>query len=148
MGWWAIGQDDDVMGDEPLDLLIEMFRFYTKMTSQKPNLQEVVDALAQILRTDGDEIILDPPSLGNRAIAGRLVGPPALVSAPEAPADKLLFGMASTLPRVARSYEEAGYGRKPRLSELLEAFTAILHHEPERFLRETEGLELEAFALH
>jgi hypothetical protein len=147
MGWWATGHDDDMMGDEPLDILGGMFEFHAQMTDRKPSLQEVVDALAQMLRTDGDEMIADPSSLVGRRIEARLAGRPALASAAEAPIDDLLFGMASTLRQIARSYEEAGYDRKPRLSEILEAFTAVVQHEPERYLRETEGQELEAFAL-
>ena len=147
MGWWATGHDDDVIGDDPLDILGAMFSFHTQMTDQKPSLQEVVDALAQMLRTDGDEMVVDPASLTGRQIEARLKGRPALASAAEAPADDLLFGMASTLRQIARSYEEAGYDRKPRLSELLEAFSTVLRHEPERYLRETGGQELEAFAL-
>ena len=147
MGWWATGHGDDVLGDEPLDVLVGMFRFYTTMTNEKPSLQEVLDALAQILRTDGDEILSDPASLEGRTLAAGLVDGPPLLSAPEAPADKLLLGMASSLPRIARAYEDAGYGRKPRLSELLAVFTAVLHHEPERFLRDGVGPRLEAFAV-
>jgi hypothetical protein len=138
-----------------------MFSFHTQMTGEKPSLQEVVDVLAHMLRTDGDEMVGDPSSLAGRQIEARqlrvrqralrrhhgLKGRPALASAAEAPTDDLLFGLASTLRQIARSYEEAGYDRKPRLSEFLEVFTAVLGHEPERYLRETAGQELEAFSL-
>jgi hypothetical protein len=148
MGWWATGHGDDVMGDDPADILIGMFKYYMEISGKKPSLQEVLDALAHILRSDGSEILADSESMKGRHLAVRFSSSePALVSRPQALVDELLLNFAVSLREVAESYEQSGLSRKPRVSEVLEAFTAILHAEPERFLREAEGTKIEAFEL-
>jgi hypothetical protein len=137
------------MGDDPADILGEMFTFHAQVSGRKPRLREVLDALAHILRSDGSEIVANPELMKGRQLLARLASPdPPLVSrAEEAPVDELLLNLAVSLREVAEAYEQSGLSRKPRLSEILEAFTAVLCDEPQRYLSEAGGLRLEAFTL-
>jgi hypothetical protein len=46
--------------------------------------------------------------------------------------DKPSDGFSSGLPRIAQAYEER-FGRKPRLTEVLQAFEQVIDADPSRY---------------
>lgn len=145
MGWWATGHGDDVMGDDVVDTLIDGFRLL-EQKGRKPTFQEIIDAAADLVRSDGEEFLSDAESLGGRPIEAVFeTSAPTLVSRPDPPADELRSTMAGVFREVAGLYLGTDYHRKPRLTELLEAMAFVLRVRPERFLREAEDLSLAGF---
>jgi hypothetical protein len=54
MGWWATGEDEDIIGDPPADTLDFTLKaiaeHYEYLQQPKPTLQQVLNAIASVLR--------------------------------------------------------------------------------------------------
>jgi hypothetical protein len=114
------------------------------MTKRKPSLQEVLDATAQVLRFDGREYLADEASLGDAGLEAVVEPGSRVISRPEAPVDDVLLNLSVAFGKIARAYQDSALHRKPRLSELLEGLAFVLRGNPERVLRDAEGLKVQS----
>ncbi len=146
MGWWSTGRPGEVMGDEVADEIVAGFDFLEGATGKKPNFQELLDATAQTVLSDGGVFLSDADSVRGKPLEAVFESAaPTLVSRPNPPIDDLLFNLGSMFRRVARHYLNTDDRRKPRLTELLDGLAFVLRVKPERLLRDAEGLKLVEF---
>ena len=68
MGWWSTSRPGEIMGDDVADEIAAGFQFLLDMTSKKPSFQELLDATAQIVRSDGGEFLLDADAVRGKPI--------------------------------------------------------------------------------
>jgi hypothetical protein len=150
MSWWETG-DGKLMGDEPADVAGDALAAVAAERSArqlpKPNLKEILDALAVACRAAVPELV-DAANRGKpaRLVAiqeggGRIEGDGANL----APGDPAVNLFAEAVVNIARAYQE-DWERKPQLRELLYAFVFVLGGGPEDYLADAEGLVLDSIA--
>jgi hypothetical protein len=142
MGWWRTKSEcDDIIGDGPIDTATSALRSIANKAI-KPSLQELLDALAHTIRTTSRGLI-EPAAPADVQIEALLSSPPGTLTSrsavPEARAARALEG---ALRAITADYQDSSLERLPRLSEVLAIFAFVLRHEPQRFLREADAIEL------
>ena len=147
MSWWEIGQGD-VIGDIPADIISRTFKkittSYGETGSQKPSIQEVLDAIISVLQIQPNDFISNVGVMHIQKIIVKLEGGPNNVFSKEnGTADnKLIESFRDAFEEIAQEYIER-WGRKPRLRELLNCIIFILGYKPEEFLSIPEGISIE-----
>ncbi|MGI2902003.1 hypothetical protein [Tolypothrix sp. VBCCA 56010] len=67
MGWWATGEDEDIIGDPPADTLDFTLKViaehYEELQQPKPTLQQVLNAIASVLRMKLGDLVEDALSI-------------------------------------------------------------------------------------
>lgn len=149
MGWWSIDDTEDLMGDGPADeigvLLDDLAHERSAEGAPKPTLAELLRAIAEVLRSDGPEIIEDASQLQLSRLKG-IVAQSAkgdVTGSLDEFADPVLAGaLHSAFERVGREYKTLPEPRLPRLRELLAAVSFVLRPHPDRYLSDASGFEL------
>ncbi|MES1240581.1 MAG: hypothetical protein ABUT39_03085 [Acidobacteriota bacterium] len=124
MSWWDT-PDGRVLGDGPADLFRAALRSFAKR--RRPTLPELLAAAGEALGTPG-------------LVASREGGPD--VQAAEGPADADLVSALREAFEAIRTEYRTYVDREPELEEILETIDFIVGYRPERFLSDTEGLEI------
>ena len=141
MGWWDDG--DHLMGDEPADQVEDLFRTLTARLAKDDWHHVTVSGLAKAF----GEAVAQEPALVSPAVSG--------VSAREALQDALTtlcvgagyapvvrefessdlgWIVANAARRLSMAWVDSGATRRPRLGELVSAFTFVVRPAPERYL--------------
>lgn len=139
MGWWRIGNDDDVIGDGPADIaqaaLEQIARPRRAKAQQKPALDQLLTALASAINRRSGNLLEDGGAACIRRLEARCDPESIYVSADDlSHADPTLVKVLDrALDTVSHEYKDV-LQRKPRLSELLHVFRFVLGPEPVRYL--------------
>jgi len=145
MSWWDIREKDSVIGDRPADILgtalQDIDRTWFEQTGQRPTLQQLVDAIAVILRTNFEAFCCDAMGASVERIVVRLKEHPDLVSEgigidTDCP---LIVRLSEAIADVVQVYE-AEWERKPRLTEIVENFAFVMRGE--EYLLNGQAVEL------
>lgn len=140
MGWFET--DAGLLGDGPVDLLEDRMAEWAAEGIQ-PSWQQWLDGVAAALHDRGREWIADSGALAGLQVCARFSPPGVeLRSRPDAPRDRCHDVMSDAFQHISEEYEEMQH-RKPTARELLGTLAFSLSVEPERFLRNEEGLTLE-----
>ncbi len=123
MGWWKTGIDNDIIGDQPVDELfftLEAIALRCEELQQpKPTLQQVLDAIASVLRMKLAELVSDGDGISIKRLVARLEPPSTIVSGEGSTADTyLVTAFSEGLENVSMCYESV-LKRQPKLRELL-----------------------------
>lgn len=138
MSWWDTGQQDDVIGDRPADLiggaLKDIARTSADKQLPKPTLESLLRALGLALTTGTGEYLDAHPDL-QEIVAEDALG--VRVSSGPLRAEPLVPDLTERLRKAlhlnAAAYMER-WERKPRLTELLATLEFVLGYRPEDFL--------------
>lgn len=147
MSWWDTGNKDDVIGDEPADLvrhaLTEIAQTRAQRAQEKPKLADLLHAVVTVALTSRGKLLEKTPS-GLKEIVVEL-------KSGETVSSVLLQGAGATsdivrlltenLGQVAAVYRER-WQRNPRFSEWLETLSFVLRYRPEEFLHDGQEFPL------
>ncbi|ACK72524.1 hypothetical protein PCC7424_4153 [Gloeothece citriformis PCC 7424] len=153
MGWWQTGQNDDIIGDSPADTLAETFQMivsnYQQQHKPKPTLEEVLDAIASILREQAVNLVEDGENLSFKRLLVELESNSVQISGGEkdSPDEQLIQALSNAFLTIAEQYEDA-VNRKPRVTELLACVRFILGYQPEEYLLIDEGNAVKKISLN
>ncbi len=140
MGWWQTF--DNVIGDRPADILGIMFENITKNAEEqgnpKPTLEEVLSGVKIALNQNPGELVAEREIMAIKKIVARLEDKPEVESdVPHSTvAKQLALTFRPKFEAVTKTYQES-FGRKPKLSELLESINFVLN--PEEYLSVEPG---------
>ena len=145
MGWWKTGQNKDIIGDVPADIISSMFktivRNYEELGKEKPTLSEMLSALLIALRTEPEKILEVAEAISIRRLVATInPGGTEITSQLDGKAvdEMLVKRLRGELELVTTSYLET-LERKPKLSELLACLAFILGSNPEKYLSGIQG---------
>src|SRR5215510_6449241 len=131
MSWWDTGEDDDVIGDEPADLIRHSLQEIA--AGRKPKLEELLGAIGVVTNGIVGKEMLENVPANLRGITAKLKSDETvsvrLYTGDEVNKD-LLAVLTDNLRAIQRVYQER-WERNPRLSEWLSAFAFVLRYRPE-----------------
>jgi len=144
MSWWDTGNNDDVIGDEPADLvrhaLKEIADTRAQQTQDKPRLADFVQAVGLVALDSGDKLLEQRPSDLKEIVAelksGQTISSGQLHAAVQT--NDIVRVLTENLREIAAVYRER-WERKPRFSEWLETLSFVLRYRTEDFLH--DGVE-------
>lgn len=139
MSWWETGNGDDVIGDQPADLvrhgLRKIAETRTNQAQEKPRLAELLQAIGTVATGAGGKTLeAVPPNL--REIVAELKSAQTLSSGliRDSPQTRDLVSILSdSLGEIAAVYQER-WERNPRFSEWLQSIIFVLRYRPEDFV--------------
>lgn len=132
MSWWDTGNGDDVIGDQPADVVRQtLAELSGDAADSKPTLKDLLSALAAV--TGGSaaaELVEDPGphEIAATTKSGEIV-PGSRAGAPR----RLIEPLSEGVRHIRDQYQER-WERKPRVSELLDAFAFVLRFQPEDYV--------------
>lgn len=139
MGWWAIGNGDDIIGDGPADIMTEAFidivSRYGKGRSPVLTLQEMLDVLMAALRLNPESIVADADNVAQMRVIAYVEKESGRISnsASPIPDENLLRLVYNAFEKIAIEYQESGLKRKPRISELMATIDFVLGYRDESY---------------
>ena len=139
MSWWDTDRGDVLIGDGPADLmsaaLSELARESERAFGHKPSLPELLDGLGKVTTPSG-------------AAFARTGGGTIWPIEPPIPAETehLHGALALAAEQIALLYQER-WERDPTPAELGAVMAFVLRAEPERFVRDGDGLDLDTIAV-
>ncbi|HZI62389.1 MAG TPA: hypothetical protein VFD62_16860 [Pyrinomonadaceae bacterium] len=144
MSWWDTGNKDDVIGDQPADLvrhaLKEIAETRAQQAKDKPRLADVVQAIGTVALSSGGELLDQVPSDLREIVAelesGQTISSGHLRGTSET--NDIVRVLTDNLGQIVAVYHER-WERNPRFSEWLDTLSFVLRSRPERFLH--DGLE-------
>lgn len=146
MGWWRIGEGDDVMGDGPADEITTVLRAVSDAGTrdgQPPPLAAVLGILDAVLRDRAERVLGDPAELQGGRLAAELDdGTVVEADPPEKVDSELARQVFRGLENVALEYQDTELERKPRLSELLAVILFPLAPDPGEYVTVPGGAAL------
>jgi hypothetical protein len=139
MSWWDTGNKDDVIGDQPADLvrhvLQEIVETRAQRSEPKPKLADLLRAIGIVATTADGKMFEDVPGTLREIVAelksGQTVSSGLLPAVHET--NDLVSILTRNLNEIAKIYQER-WERNLRLSEWLETFSFVLRYRPEEFL--------------
>ena|SRR6185295_15378991 len=136
MSWWDVGGgSDDVIGDQPADLMADALDTIATERAEsnraKPTLQESLDGFAAALRklSDARE---EGEQVANLQLKAELDNG-STVSAGQQADEQIVATFANAITEIRARYEER-WERQPRLRELLETLAFILRAHAQEYL--------------
>lgn len=148
MGWWATGNNDDIIGDGPADImtdaLIDIVARYGKGRSPVLTLQELLDVLVAALRHNPESIVADADNVTQIRVIAEVEKESGRLSSSASPApDKDLPRLFyNAFEKIADEYQESGFNRKPRISELMATVDFVLGYRAESYKSITDDVPI------
>ncbi|MCA1577391.1 MAG: hypothetical protein LC794_08520 [Acidobacteria bacterium] len=136
MSWWDSGENDDVIGDQPADLVRHSLQDIA--SRRKPKLEELLRAIAAVAKSEAGQKMLENVPADTVHVTAKLKSDETFsVRAPsDDPADdNLVAALTDNLSSLQKQYQEY-IERNPRLSEWLSVFAFVLRYKPEEFLED------------
>jgi hypothetical protein len=141
MSWWETGERNDVIGDQPADIIRRVLKRIAeerdRQSRPKPTLAELLQTLGTIaLEARGKQLDAVPEDL--RGLVVDLETGQEVSSSPlgqESLNQDLAAELRAALDEVANQYHSR-WDRVPKFTELLEIVLFILGYQPERFLQD------------
>ncbi len=156
MGWWGIGETDDIMGDDPADTMAETFEDISSSCEEqgkpKPTLPQVLDAIAYALRMKRTEFLFDGQGIYICKLIAELESEaeqnhqpdPVLGGEKDTVVDEnMVTAFCDAFEEIVVQYEDTELKRKPRLRELLACVSFILSYDPDEYLSIEEGISVQ-----
>lgn len=136
MSWWDTGENDDVIGDQPADLMRHSLQDIA--ARRKPKLEELLRAIAAVASSEAGKKMLENVSGDTVHVTAKLQsGETVSVRAPsdDQVDDDLVAALTDNLRGLQKQYQEY-MERNPRLSEWLSVLAFVLRYKPEEFLED------------
>jgi hypothetical protein len=132
MSWWDTNNDDDVIGDQPADLVRHSLQQVA--AAQKPALDDLLSAVGAVVKSaEGKEMLEKvPPKL--HGISAVLKSGETVSAKPEGEGTPDLVRSLTENLRAIRDVYKERWERNPRLSEWLAVLAFVLRYRPEDFL--------------
>jgi hypothetical protein len=145
MSWWDTGKGDDVIGDQPADIvrhsLKELADSRTQKSLEKPALIDLLQAIGVVVKGAGRAELEDTSAEVKEIVAalksGQTLSAGRISDAGDSQTD-VVRAMTRQLREIGSVYQER-WERKPRLSEWLETLSFVLRVKPEDFVH--DGLD-------
>ena len=147
MGWWEIGQGDDIIGDSPADTIAETLGHIASCCEEqgkpKPTLKEALDAIASVLRLTATEVVENGEEIFIQSLVAELEPTSTQVCGGENDNsdEALVAAFGKAIEEITNQYQDA-VDRKPRLRELLACIRFVLGYNPEEYLSIEEGVSV------
>lgn len=144
MSWWDIGKGDNVIGDQPADILGKALEKIAnervETGKQKPTLQVLLDNLMAVIQNGTLNFFADMDNFMIKTITVELASGAKVTTGVTSLTDnKLYVEFCDTLNKIVISYENR-WQRKPKLQELLACMQFVLSFEPSNYLVDAENL--------
>src|SRR5262245_65902140 len=145
MSWWDIGNKDDVIGDQPADLVRHALQEIVQKTrsqqgAHKPSLADLLRAIGAVALSASGTLLEEVPANLREIVAelksGQTVSSGVLHGSDEQ--EDIGRILTKNLREVVAVYSER-WERKPRLPEWLETLSFVLRYRPEEFLQDGVG---------
>jgi hypothetical protein len=136
MSWWDTDEGDDVIGDEPADLIRHSLQQIA--VGKKSKLEDLLRAIGIVAKSDAGKKMLENLPANLRDITATLKSGETLSAQPaeeDATAKDLVTALTDNLRAIQKVYQER-WERNPRLSEWLSVFAFVLRYRPEDFLED------------
>ncbi len=136
MSWWDTDDGDDVIGDEPADLIRHSLQQIAER--QKPKLEDLLRAIGTVAKSDARKKMLENIPANLRGITATLKSGETIsaqTSADDATTRDIVATLTENLRAIRKIYQER-WERNPRLSEWLSLFAFVLRYRPEDFLED------------
>jgi Arc/MetJ-type ribon-helix-helix transcriptional regulator len=138
VSWWETDNNDDVIGDQPSDLVRNALREISRMRGHRsgsnPTLNELLVAIGTVAEQNPrfcESKSTVPIRLNAKLKTGEMIRSDQ-VNGTSVAAD-LVQSLTTALRELSKIYQER-WGRKPRLSEWASAFAFVLRYKPEEFV--------------
>jgi hypothetical protein len=147
MGWWGIGQGDDIIGDSPADTIAETLGQIASSCEEqgkpKPTVKEALNAIASALRLKAADVVENGEEIFIQSLVAELEPTSTEVSGGENDNtdEALVAAFGKAIEEIARQYQDA-VDRKPRLRELLASIRFVLGYEPSEYLSIEEDISV------
>ena len=141
MSWWDTGNTDDVIGDQPADLirhaLKEIVETRAQQSEDKPRLADLLQAVGTVALGLGGKLLEKTPSDLREIVAelksGETISSGLLHGADET--NDIVRVLTENLGQIAAVYRDR-WERNPRFSEWLDTLSFVLRYRPEEFLHD------------
>jgi hypothetical protein len=131
MSWWDTGNDDDVIGDQPADIVGSTLSSIARDRDADGRGRPSIADLLEAVRTAA------PAAVGDEPIPKIAADPP--LPGEGRPDDELVETLRRALADVRTVYEER-WNRPARFSELLETVAFVLRPDPAKYVSGTDTL--------
>ena len=148
MSWWETGNENDVIGDVPVDIIEEILKKQAEQRSRadrpKPTLQELLDSFMWVLKKNPDLFELQTGGKQVQRICATLANTPCEIISNDgtSPDEEFVVALASAFEQVGAKYVDR-WSRRPRISELTECLVFILGYKPDMYLSGVENMDVE-----
>ena len=146
MGWWATGNNDDIIGDGPADIMTDALIDVVSRYGRSPvlTLQELLDVLVAALRHNPESIVSDADNVTKIQVIAEVEKEPGRLSSSASPApdEDLLRLFYNAFEKIADEYQESGFNRKPRISELMATVNFVLGYRAESYKSITDDIPI------
>ena len=148
MGWWKTGQNNDIIGDAPADMISSMFdrivRNNEYLGKEKPTLSNLLAAILIALRSEPEKILNQGDAISIRRLVATINSGATVITSQEGNTvdDNLANTLREEFELITGEYQES-LERKPKLSELLACVAFILGANPEKYLSGIQGGSVE-----
>lgn len=140
MSWWDTGNKDDVIGDQPADLvrhaLKEIAKTRAQQSQDKPKVTDLLQAIGTVALSSGKLLEKTPSDL--KEIVAELESGQTISSGPLRGAGEtndIVRSLTENLGQIAAVYRER-WERNPRFSEWLDVLSFVLRVRPEEYLHD------------
>jgi len=143
MSWWNIRNGEEVIGDEPADLvqaaLGRINENRSAQSKEKPTLVELLSAIASVARDSAGKLLAAAPNDFRRIVAelqsGDFVSSETSAQQSAQQETGLRPALTAVLQEIAKVYRER-WERLPTLAEWLESLAFVLRARPEEYLQD------------
>ena len=141
MSWWDTGNKDDVIGDQPADLvrhaLQEIVQTRSQQGADKPSLAGLLRAIGAVALSASGTLLEEVPANLREIVAelksGQTVSSGLLRGSAEQ--EDIVWILTKNLREIEAVYRER-WERNPRLTEWLDTLSFVLRYRPEEFLQD------------
>ena len=134
MSWWDTDEGDDVIGDQPADLVRHSLQEIA--AGQKPGLEDLLRAISTVTKSDSGRKLLENVPAKHADVVAKLKSGETVSASPADEPDKhLVASLQENLKEIKKVYQER-WERNPRLTEWLSTFAFVLRYRPEDFLED------------
>jgi len=133
MSWWDTGEGDDVIGDQPADLVRHSLQEIA--ARQKPGLEDLLGAINTVTKSDSGKKLLENVPANHADVVAKLKSGETVSASAAEPNKPLVASLKENLKEIQKVYQER-WERNPRLTEWLSTFAFVLRYRPEEFLED------------
>ncbi|MBD1836287.1 hypothetical protein H6F61_27295 [Cyanobacteria bacterium FACHB-472] len=148
MSWWDInGEDNNVIGDVPIDILKkalkEIVKFQEDRNQLKPTLKDILKAFAVVLQENqvASTSVSEQSGFVKLCVSFESSSASIYVDNVLSAETSIVAIFRSAFKEIAQAYEQR-WERKPELCEWLETLEFILRVHAEHLFSDTKGLEI------
>jgi hypothetical protein len=135
MGWWT-RDNGDIIGDLPVDRILQAMRAIAERSTGKPTLPAMLSIAAAAIARRPDALVSDPANVPKSSVARVLLHDGKRFDGDRSPPDtEAVNTLWDQFEHIAADYLSTELKRRPTLSELLASLAFVLRVEGTKYLQ-------------